>query len=318
MSRKVLILGAGELGTAIITAILDHESFEAQIASLTVAVRQETLTGLESSTEDVVHSSRSDIFASMAQRGAKFTSIDLVNDSEESIRAVFSQYTTIIHAGAMTLPVGTQLRITKAALAAEVPEYVPWQWGVDYDVIGPEAGGGLFAEAYQVRQVLRAQQTTKWWIVSCGVFMSFLFEEFWGVVPRKDKKVSGVRALGGWDHLVTATHVEDIAKVNAELLLVDHETRDRAVYVAGVTLRYDELANEIERVLQRTLTREVWTSEELQEQILKMPDDKILQYRVVFSGEQGLAWRKEGDYVTTRNITLNWNIERFIREQGIQ
>lgn len=198
------------------------------------------------------------------------------------------------------------MKVTKAVLAAKVDLYIPWQWGVDYDVIGKSGGLGLFSEQCDVRDLLRGQNHTSWYIVSCGVFMSFLFEDFWGVVVRNNQgKITGVRALGGWDHLITATTVEDIARCNAELLLSDTNTnhRNRAMYIAGDTMTYDEFADLVERTTGHTIERELWSTEYLKSKSSEEPENKLLKYRVVFSEDKGLAWKKESIYNTSKGIS---------------
>ncbi|KAK5080102.1 hypothetical protein LTR70_008801 [Exophiala xenobiotica] len=313
-TRTILILGAGELGAAITTSLLAHPAYDSSNTSLTFVVRPETLTALDTeSASDRIKSLK--VFRS---KGVRFKSTDLVSDPEEALAKLFRQYTCVIHAGAMTLPQGTQLKVTRAALAAEVDEFTPWQWGVDYDIIGKSGGLGLFAEQCEVRELLRAQNQTKWFILSCGVFMSFLFEEFWGVVVRDDDgEVSGVRALGGWDHKVTATTVEDIARCNAELVLVDSQERGKAVYIAGDTMRYDEFADAVVKIVGREVGREVWTTEWLKEQAKQEPEKKLWKYRVVFSEDQGLAWEKNGTYNDVKGIDME-AIEAYMDRMGMR
>ena len=312
-TRSILILGAGELGSAITTSLLSHPAYNASKTSLTLVVRPETLRSLDSEP----HTDRAKSLLPFRTKGVYFTSADLVSDSEESLSDLFGQYSCIIHAGAMTLPPGTQLKVTRAALVAKVVEYIPWQWGVDYDII-KHGGLGLFAEQCDVRELLRAQSGTKWFIVSCGVFMSFLFEDFWGVVVRDGSgKIRGVRALGGWDHMVTATTVEDIARCNAELVLVDMQERDKAVYIAGDTMRYDEFADVVEKVVEKTMEREVWTTAWLKQQAEKEPEDKLWRYRVVFSEDKGLAWDKKGTYNDAKNFDME-TIIAYMRRMDMQ
>jgi hypothetical protein len=105
-------------------------------------------------------------------------------------------------------------------LAARVARFIPWQFGVDYDVIGKGSAQDLFDEQCDVRSLLRNGEEnggTEWVIVSTGIFMSFLFEEFWGVVDVKEKKWV-VRALGSWENKVTVTTPEDIGRLTARIV----------------------------------------------------------------------------------------------------
>jgi len=80
-----------------------------------------------------------------------------------------------------------------------VKRYFPWQFGVDYDVIGRGSAQDLFDEQLDVRDLLRGQSGTEWVVVSTGMFMSFLFEPWFGVVEvGKDggDESQGLGALG--------------------------------------------------------------------------------------------------------------------------
>jgi len=66
--------------------------------------------------------------------------------------------------------------LARAVLDAGVRRYVPWQFGVDYDVIGRGSAQDLFDEQLDVRDALRSQSGTEWVIISTGMFTSFLFE----------------------------------------------------------------------------------------------------------------------------------------------
>lgn len=48
--------------------------------------------------------------------------------------------------------------------------------------------------------------------------MSFLFEDFWGVVSKTPNGIA-VHALNSWDDLVAATTARDIGRCTAELVL---------------------------------------------------------------------------------------------------
>jgi len=54
-----------------------------------------------------------------------------------------------------------------------VKRYFPWQFGVDYDVIGRGSAQDLFDKQLDVRHLLRGQSGTEWVVVSTGMFMSF-------------------------------------------------------------------------------------------------------------------------------------------------
>ncbi|KAK5106836.1 hypothetical protein LTS08_000959 [Lithohypha guttulata] len=309
MSLNILILGAGELGSAILDALLQHPAYHPSGVTIAVAIRAETLDSLDKG----VSSPRIESLQAYRAKGITFTSADLVEHSEQKLSELFSRHNCVVHAGAMTLPEGTQLKVTKAVLAAKVDLYIPWQWG-------RSGGMGLFSEQCDVRDLLRSQNHTRWYIVSCGVFMSFLFEDFWGVVVRSNQgRITVVRALGGWDHLITATTVEDIARCNAELLLRDTSTnhRNRTIYIAGDTMTYDEFADLVERTVGHTIERELWSTEYLKSKSSEEPENKLLKYRVVFSEDKGLAWSKEDTYITSKGIGME-GIEAYMRRMNMQ
>jgi len=111
-------------------------------------------------------------------------------------------FDTIISCTGFVAGPGTQLKIARAVLDAGVRKYVPWQFGVDYDVIGKGSAMELFDEQLDVRDILRGQEKTDWIIISTGIFMSFLFKPSFGVVEMDGTGQNGlpvVRALGSWE-----------------------------------------------------------------------------------------------------------------------
>lgn len=56
------------------------------------------------------------------------------------------------------------------------------QFGVNYDAVGKGSGQPVWDEQYDVRTLLRAQTATEWVIISTGMFTSFLFEPAFDVV----------------------------------------------------------------------------------------------------------------------------------------
>jgi nucleoside-diphosphate-sugar epimerase len=168
---------------------------------------------------------------------------------------------------------------------------------VDYDVTGDGEGlMPLFGAQVDVRNILRARaeaSNVKWTVISTGVFMSFLFEDWWGVVQRhQDGKVT-VRALRSWEHKVTVTDVNDIAKVLGPVIAGKVEAENRVLYAAGDTVSYGQLAEIVERVTGRKVEREEWSIAHLKEELAKDPDDAIKRYRLVFARD-GVWWNKEG------------------------
>jgi len=195
----------------------------------------------------------------------------------------------------MAANTGTQVKVCRAVLAAKVKRYLPWQFGVDYEKIGRSSSQNLFTEQLDVRDLLRNQSSTSWVIISTGMFMSFLFEDYFGIV-NADK--STVRALGSWENLVTVTDVKDIGRMTAEVVLAEPELKNQVVFIAGDSISYDTLAYVVEKVYGKEVNREEWTVPALKDDLAKDPDNGIKKYRVVFAEGRGVAW--------DRNVTLNF------------
>ncbi|KPW13781.1 Isoflavone reductase [Pseudomonas amygdali pv. aesculi] len=165
--------------------------------------------------------------------------------------------------------------------------HLPWQFGVDYDLIGRGSPQDLFDEQLDVREKLRAQQQTEWVIVSTGMFTSFLFEPAFGVVDLQGGRIN---ALGSLDTAVTVTTAEDIGRLTAAIVMHEPRIVNQVVYTAGDTLTYAGLADLVERVTGRDIERHVWSVAQLQADLTEMPDDNLRKYRAVFAMGRGVAW----------------------------
>ena len=203
----ILVLGAGELGLAVLRS-LSRRIARLPGTDLAVLVRPATL----ASSDPVKQRD----LAMLRALGVRLVPGDLAADSPAALAALFGGFHTVVSCTGFVGGRGTQLKIARAALAAGVARYVPWQFGVDYDVIGRGSAQDLFDEQLDVRDLLRAQGRTAWLIVSTGMFTSFLFEPSFGVV---DLAQNTVHALGGWDTAVTVTTAEDIGALTTEILL---------------------------------------------------------------------------------------------------
>jgi hypothetical protein len=188
----------------------------------------------------------------------------------------------------MGLPSGTQLKLLDAVLKAGVKRFFPWQFGMDYDVIGEGSSQDLFDEQLEVRKKLRAQRDVDWTIVSTGLFMSFLFLPDFGVVDLGNKIV---RALGSWDNRITVTTPTDIGRVTADIILDPRGISHRVVYTAGDTISYGELADLLDEHFDTKFKREVWDLEELKRQMESEPS-VMVKYRDTFAQGRGVAWDK--------------------------
>lgn len=286
--RDLLVLGAGQLGMAVLRALAPRAAERRQ--SVTVVVSPQTFT--DSKPGDI------ESLGVLQSLGVEVVGFDLAGDAA-ALRALFERYRTVINCTGFVAGPGTQLKITRAALEAKVERYFPWQFGVDYDVVGQGSGQPVFDEQYQVRQLLRAQGQTEWVIVSTGMFTSFLFEPAFDVVNLAARTIHG---LGSWDTKVTVTTPEDIGKLTTEILLTEPRIANEVVYVAGDTISYGELAEVVERVTGQTFEKTLWSLDKLRADLAQAPDDVMTRYRAAFALGDGMWWDKANTFNARRGI----------------
>ncbi len=282
----ILIIGTGELGASVLAALNRRVTDNPGVASIAVLLRPSTATP-DPRVEE------------MTRQGITVEHADVATASAAELAEVMSRYHTVISCVGFAAGPGTQRKLAQAALAAGVTRYFPWQFGVDYDEIGRGSAQPLFDEQLDVRDLLRGQSATEWVIVSTGVFTSFLFEPAFGVV---DLAANTVHALGSWDNEVTLTTPEDIGVLTADIVFAEPRIRNSVVYLAGDTISYRELADIVERVTGTAVTREVWTTAFLAEQLRRQPEDTMRKYRAVFARSTGVAWPKAQSYNAARGI----------------
>lgn len=286
---NMLVLGAGELGMAVIRQLVLRRA--GTVTPLTVLVSPQSLAAPGSEQAQSYHELRAS--------NVRLLPFDLVARSDDELVALLSQFHTVINCTGFVAGPGTQLRLTNAALRAGVSRYFPWQFGVDYDIVGKGSGQPVFDEQYEVRKLLRTQTQTEWVIVSTGMFTSFLFEPTFGLV---DLTANVVRGLGSWDTKVTVTTPEDIGRLTTEILLDQPRIANEVVYVASDTLSYGELAALVEDVTGRQFCRELLSIDMLVDEIARHPDDGMARYRLGFARGDGMWWDKEITYNAVRNI----------------
>ncbi|KAK4163037.1 hypothetical protein QBC43DRAFT_301524 [Cladorrhinum sp. PSN259] len=291
---SILLLGKGELGTAILSYLTSHSTYSPTSTKITILCRTPPT---PSSLPD----------------GVSYTLSDITSTPLDELITIFNDHTTIIQASGFGFPPGTHLKIAEAALAApNVSHFIPWQFGVDYDVIGKGgAHGELFGEFLEVRALLRdgpkLNRTSKlrWNVISSGLFMSFLFgvKEFGAV--EFGEEVTTVRGLGGWGNKVTLTDVDGIGRMVTEVVFSNESTTikggeegDGVVYIGGETVTYEEVADVLEGVLREKntgikLKREELGLDEIRDRLAKEPDDRMFKYQGVFGEGVGVWWEKE-------------------------
>ncbi|CAN7730107.1 aromatic alcohol reductase [Caballeronia sp. LjRoot31] len=289
-ANSILVLGAGELGMAMLRSLARRATpgLGISIAAL-----------LRPSTIDSQALAKQKDIAELRSLGVELLPVDLAEQSEESLAAVFGRFHTVISCTGFVGGSGVQLKLARAVLKAQVKRYFPWQFGVDYDVIGRGSPQDLFDEQLDVRDLLRSQDQTEWVIVSTGMFTSFLFEPSFGVV---DLGRNTVNALGSWDNGVTVTTADDIGALTTEIVFAEPRVVDQIVYIAGDTVTYRQLADAVDELLDLNVHRTEWTVPELKRELADDPDNSIKKYRAVFAEGKGVAWDKSQTFNAQRGI----------------
>ena len=109
--KKVLVLGAGQLGAAVLDAL-----------GPAVIQRQGTVSVIVSPAAwDEAGQLRSANHQALADAGATFLAVDIAGSAMETLAAQFRGFTTVINCMGFVAGPGTQLKITRAVLAAGVP-----------------------------------------------------------------------------------------------------------------------------------------------------------------------------------------------------
>ena len=276
VKQHILVLGAGELGLAVLRGLAARAD---ESASISVLLRQASV--------DSAAPEKQKEIAAIRSLGVAIEVADIAEASVEELAAVLSRFDTVISCVGFAAGRGTQRKLTQAALASGVKRYLPWQFGVDYDVIGRGSPQDLFDEQLEVRDLLRGQSRTEWLIISTGMFTSFLFDPAFGVV---DLPAGRVNALGSLDTAVTVTTPEDIGTLTAAIVLHRPRLINQVVYTAGDTLTYGDLAELLERVTGRAFERRASSVPQLRAALEEVPDDNLRKYRAVFAMGRGVAW----------------------------
>ncbi|KAL4744372.1 hypothetical protein BDW72DRAFT_188659 [Aspergillus terricola var. indicus] len=292
--KNILVLGAGELGTEILLSLAQHPAISSE-TNISVVLRPSSITSPGPS--KAVELER------LKANNITLVPADISTSSQSTLSSLFSAYDTVISATGFSAGRGTQLKLARAVLDAGVLRYIPWQFGVDYDIIGRGSAQDLFDEQLDVRDLLRSQYRTKWVIISTGMFTSFLFERAFGVVDAEKRVVT---ALGSWENRVTVTAPVDIGRVTAEVVLEESfGDPDNVVYVAGDTVSYGRVAEIVESVIGRAFDRRVRTVDTARRYLAQEPENGLFKYQIVFGEGRGVAWDAE----------KTWNAQRGMRLQ---
>jgi hypothetical protein len=284
---RILVIGAGQLGLAILKGLSSHPSKP----TLTVLLRPSTFP------------TRQELLGTL---DSLQVSVHLADVTQADLPTQLGGYDIVISATGFAGGPGTQRHICQSALQAHVPWFIPWQFGVDYDKIGRGSSQPLFDEQLDVRDMLRGQSTTRWTIISTGIFTSFLFDPAFGVIHRKGHGQVVVNALGKWENRVTMTSAEDIGRLTAAIVCDDTSGQSEVIYVAGETASFDGLADKLQASgweVERKLT----TVDELVQARREHPEDLGPKYQLIWARNVGVSW----DFADT------WNARNGIPVQGL-
>ena len=300
--HRILVLGIGELGHAVLTYLATHPLRSS--ASITVLLR----------------SAKPVLSAQFEAWNVSTLFADIGTAPKAEIVDFFKDFDLVIGCTGMALPPGTQLKLAHAVIEAGIERYFPWQFGVDYDVIGRGSGQPLFDEQLDVRDLLRGQSGVQWVVVSTGMFMPFIFEEIFGVVTGLDGEGTvKVRTLGGSENKVTLTTVEDIGHVVAEAVFAAPDTQG-VIYTSGQTLSYGELGDLVTHLLKdRKVEVQDWTLQKLRAELDEQPTDAMRKYRNVFGAGKGVWWDEETTWDKERGLKLltarEWAEENLVKKR---
>lgn len=291
-AKSILVIGAGELGMPVLRNLArkakDHEG-------TTISVL------LRAATADSTHPAKLRDVTEIRELGIEIVKGDIIAASINELAAIFAPFETVIGCAGFSAGLDAPMKLAKAALQANLKRYFPWQFGVDFDVIGRGGPQNLFDSQIDVRELLRAQDKTDWVVISTGMFTSFLFEPIFEVV---DLENNVVRALGSLDTQVTLTTPDDIGALTAEVVFAQSVIRNEIVYLAGDTVTYGEVADTLETVLARAFTKKEWSVAQLKAELAQDPDNHIKKYRAVFAEGRGVAWPKHDSFNARNAITV--------------
>lgn len=290
--QSILVLGAGELGLPVLRN-LGRVAQRAPGSQISVLLRESTINTQVPEKKVEIDELRS--------LGIQMVAADLVNDSIDQLAEVFARFDTVIGCAGMVAGRETPMKLATAALKSGVKRYFPWQFGVDFEVIGRGSPQDLFDAQLDVRELLRAQDKTEWVIISTGMFTSFLFEPVFDVVDFENDTLN---ALGSLENSVTLTTPDDIGALTAEIVFFEPRFRNQIIYLSGDTVTYGQVAGMLERVLGRPFKRNVWTVEHLILELEKDPTHHIKKYRAVFAQGRGVAWPKPGTFNEQQGIPV--------------
>ncbi|QLA79246.1 aromatic alcohol reductase [Acidovorax sp. JMULE5] len=283
-SQNILVLGAGELGMPVLRN-LARRATRVDGAKISVLLRASAVESFEPAKQRDV--------AEIRDLDIEIVLGDLVKSSIDELAVVFARYDTVIGCAGYAAGINTPMKLARAALLSGIPRYFPWQFGVDFDVIGRGGPQDIFDAQLDVRELLRSQDNMEWVVISTGMFMSYLFEPEFGVVDLQNHAVHG---LGSLDTAVTLTTPDDIGALTAEVVFAQPRIRNEIVFLAGDTVTYGEVADKLQAALGHPFSRSEWTEKYLMDELACDPQNMMRKYRAAFAQGRGVAWDKSGTF----------------------
>ncbi|WP_433925921.1 aromatic alcohol reductase [Stenotrophomonas nematodicola] len=294
-SRSILVLGAGELGMPVIRNLARMANNRG--ATISVMLRNALIESPLPEKRAVIDEIRS--------LGVALVPGDLVKATVDELAELFSRYDTVIGCAGYAAGLDTPMKVARAAVKSGIPRYFPWQFGADFDAIGRGGPQDLFDAQLDVRDYLRAQSAMDWVVISTGMFTSYLFEPEFGVIDLANRSV---HALGSGANSVTLTSPDDIGVMTAQIMFHSPPIRNEIVYLAGDTIRYEELPEILEEHFGEAFSYSVWSTPQLMQELADDPSNMIKKYRAVFAQGKGVSWDKD----------LTFNVKAGAKLEGIR
>lgn len=159
--ETLLVLGAGELGIQVLRA-LANKTQEHSHLKISVLLRSEAA--------HAISGSRKARLDELMKLGISVVEGDLHQNSIDELSEIFGSFDAVINCSGFVGGPGTQIKITQAVLKAAVDRYFPWQFGVDYDVIGKGSGQQVWDEQLDVH-IFCVRRTRQSGSLSLRVFL---------------------------------------------------------------------------------------------------------------------------------------------------
>lgn len=300
---SILVIGAGDLGVAMAKALRRHP------AAYDVSVLLPPWT-----TAQGASGSESGLISTLRALDIRLVPGDFESDSEDSLKETLSCFHTVIGCSGFSSGVsGLQTMVARLVLDAGVARYVPWQFGVDYEVLSQGPLRNIVEEQVQVRALLRSQEATSWIIVSSGIFMSALLDH--NELGIKSFNKNKLRALGSWDTQITTTDMEDVASITTAILMERPEVKNEVCFVAGDTLSYGQIVNDYPKMyMAHQCAKELWSREYLLGRLAADPENELKGQKCIFASDTGIAWSKADSWNGRRGIQTK-TVRQYLEQQ---